>query len=61
MLSRLPRIAAYSHRDYPGNIRIHQWGMGPDAKYAVGNGPIKYISRQEVTDIINRVTQNHSR
>lgn len=40
------RITTYTYYD-KGMLRIHQWGSGPNAKFAIGHGPIKDITREE--------------
>jgi len=42
--------ATYFYKDLPSGQRIHHWG-GPPKRWAVGNGPIEYVTEQVFYDI----------
>jgi hypothetical protein len=50
-------IAFYTIYDLPNGNRVHQWGFGEAARFAVGNGPIRYISRQEAESLAGRAVR----
>ena len=45
----------YTTIDVAGAYRLHVWNSGGDAKYAVGFGPIEYITRERFDELLGRV------
>lgn len=46
------KAASYCTFDFFGGTRLHVWGCGDDAKYAVGHGPIEYITREQALRLV---------
>jgi len=56
----MTNIALYSTIDLPNCIRLHKWGSGDSAKYAIGNGPIEYITKEKFEQIMQDSKQNNN-
>jgi hypothetical protein len=50
----IEKVSFYMIHDLPRNVRVHQWGYGEEAKFAIGQGPIKDIAREEAERIVGR-------